>query len=747
MPTGGISLFGFTGTDSLLINGTVDIETFEISQEVVRWSEAPIQGNSIESRTVNGQGGNDSFLYLSGSVTIDGGAGSDTLIGPDLSNTWNISASNQGSVANASFIRVENLTGGSNVDQFRFSATGALSGRIDGGAGMDRLDYSLRTSPLAVNLATNTASGTTGIANLEQFVGTALASSTFTGPNIANLWDVSGENQFVLNQSFEALAFNNVTGGTASDRFEISQAGRITGSANGGGGSDTISYELWSEAISFDLALLTSTAVGKFASVETFVGGQSQLDQFRGNNVNTTWTIDGSHTGVIGAIRFEAIELLYGGNQVDSFRLTSSESAVSAIDGGAGIDTLSSLSEQNVWELTGLQSGTLNSQLQFSAVEALVGGTQDDIFKFMGGSGFQSINGGSALTFDTLDYSSVGTSVAIDLISSTATFVTGFVGIERFVGTSGTNDQLQGRNANQTWSVGADGIGSVGAIQFVGFERTLGGTANDTLVMSAAIPAGLIFEGGLGTDSLVGPNAATNWLVDSTGGGSLGTLLFSNIENLTGGNNHDWFKVTEAGRILGNLNGGAGENALDYSQWSANIDVNLTTRVGTAVTGTITNIAILLGGSGSDLLVAAGASSVLVGNGGVDRLVGGSGRNVLIGGMGGDRIEGLGGDDLIVSGRTAFDNDPNQLRLILAEWKSTRTYDQRIANLTGNGTPDRANANVFLGNTPEDTVFGDEGVVDELLGGTGRDWFFADLEDRLLDRVSVGANAERVDQS
>jgi hypothetical protein len=28
-----------------------------------------------------------------------------------------------------------------------------------------------------------------------------------------------------------------------------------------------------------------------------------------------------------------------------------------------------------------------------------------------------------------------------------------------------------------------------------------------------------------------------------------------------------------------------------------------------------------------------------------------------------------------------------------------------------------------------------------------RDWFFADHEDQLLDRVSVGANAKRVDQS
>ena len=128
-------------------------------------------------------------------------------------------------------------------------------------------------------------------------------------------------------------------------------------------------------------------------------------------------------------------------------------------------------------------------------------------------------------------------------------------------------------------------------------------------------------------------------------------------------------------------------------------------------------------------------------------LVGGGGRNVLIGGLGGDRIEGLGGDDLIIGGRTAFDADPDQLRLILTEWKSTRTYDQRIANLTGVGTVDRANAGVFLRNTPDDTIFGDDEALDELLGGSGRDWFFAEIEDQLLDRVSLGSNSERVDRS
>ncbi len=747
MPTNGLSIFGFTGTDSLLINGTADVDGFEISQDTIAWNGVPMLGTSIESRTVNGQIGNDSFMYLSGTVTVDGGAGTDTLIGPDGSNEWNILASNQGFVGGASFIRVESLTGGSSDDQFRFSASGALSGKIDGRAGLDRLDYTLRTATLAINLANSTASGTTGISNLERFVGTTQASSTITGPHIANTWEVTGENQFILNQNLQFSAFNNITGGTATDLFEISPSGKISGTVNGGSGSDTISYEQWSDGVAIDLAVLTAAAVTKFTSIETFVGGQSQLDQLRGNNINTTWLIDGSNTGSAGSIRFEAIESLIGGDLADSFRLTTSESTVAAIDGGAGVDSLSSLSEQNFWELTGLQSGRLNSSLYFSGVEGLVGGAQDDVFKFMGGSGFQSLNGGAALTFDMLDYSTVTTPVVVDLLASSASFVTSFTSIERFVGTVGSNDQIQGRNANQTWTVAADGSGTVGSIQLAGFEQFLGGIANDTLVVSSAAPASFSFEGGLGADTLVGPNSATTWLISSVGGGSLGNVLFANVENLTGGSGQDWFKLTESGRISGNLNGGVGDNALDYSSWTAAIDVNLATRTGSGVTGTISNVTILLGGSGSDLLTAGGTASVLVGNGGNDRLVGGGGRNVMIGGYGVDRIEGLGGDDLIVGGRTAFDSDADQLRLILAEWKSIRTYDQRIANLTGVGTTDRANAGVFLRNSPEDTLFGDDGALDELLGGNGRDWFFADLEDSLLDRVSTGVNAERLDRS
>jgi len=74
--------------------------------------------------------------------------------------------------------------------------------------------------------------------------------------------------------------------------------------------------------------------------------------------------------------------------------------------------------------------------------------------------------------------------------------------------------------------------------------------------------------------------------------------------------------------------------------------------------------------------------------------------------------------------------------LIAAEWASGRSYSERIANLEGHGTGDRANENVFL--QAKSTAL-DDGAVDTLLGESGRDWFFRKRNgaaDILIDRKS-----------
>jgi hemolysin type calcium-binding protein len=111
----------------------------------------------------------------------------------------------------------------------------------------------------------------------------------------------------------------------------------------------------------------------------------------------------------------------------------------------------------------------------------------------------------------------------------------------------------------------------------------------------------------------------------------------------------------------------------------------------------------------------------------------------MIGGVGSDRMVGGSGDDLMIAGRTAHDNNDDALLAILSEWNSTRTYAERVANISGTGQASRLNGPYFLKKGDQATVFEDSDV-DTLTGAAGSDWFFVDL---LLDRVT---DMKRVEQ-
>jgi hypothetical protein len=145
------------------------------------------------------------------------------------------------------------------------------------------------------------------------------------------------------------------------------------------------------------------------------------------------------------------------------------------------------------------------------------------------------------------------------------------------------------------------------------------------------------------------------------------------------------------------------------------------------VAGSITLPAWLYAGPGNDLLHGGGGNDVLVGGGGNDTLIAGGGRDLLIGGCGAAQLVGNSGDDIMITGTTAFDGNEAALAAIMAEWTSARDYATRIANLSGTGSGPSSNGNYFLiASGPNATVF-DNGVSDVLNGGSGMDWFFANL--------------------
>ena len=143
----------------------------------------------------------------------------------------------------------------------------------------------------------------------------------------------------------------------------------------------------------------------------------------------------------------------------------------------------------------------------------------------------------------------------------------------------------------------------------------------------------------------------------------------------------------------------------------------------------------IFGEAGDDNLSGGRGSDVVVGGDGNDNVRGGSdsgldtefdGRDILIGGMGEDEIKADKGDDLLVGGFTDYDNNVVVLDLIHREWTSDRPYDSRVENLrAGSGNVLKDSGVMLKASGSGKTVF-DDNAQDELKGGSGRDWYFAD---------------------
>jgi RTX calcium-binding nonapeptide repeat (4 copies) len=154
------------------------------------------------------------------------------------------------------------------------------------------------------------------------------------------------------------------------------------------------------------------------------------------------------------------------------------------------------------------------------------------------------------------------------------------------------------------------------------------------------------------------------------------------------------------------------------------------------VAGSIGNPAWLFGDSGNDRLKGGTGPSVLEGGTGDDVLIGGTGRDLLIGGYGADRLMRTAGDDILIGGPTAFDDNDDALCSIMAEWTSSRSYADRVANLRGLGSGPRLNGAFFLKSAgPGATVF-EDGSADQLTGSSGLDWYFSGLGDVIIDQDS-----------
>jgi hypothetical protein len=118
-------------------------------------------------------------------TNLVGGAGTNTVNGPNQNETWDITGANQGDIAGliASFTAFANLGGGTGQDDFVFKAGGSITGTINGNGGGDFLDYTAKKTPVTVNLTTGAASFTGGVLSIQNVIGSANGGDSLTGSN------------------------------------------------------------------------------------------------------------------------------------------------------------------------------------------------------------------------------------------------------------------------------------------------------------------------------------------------------------------------------------------------------------------------------------------------------------------------------------------------------------------------------------------------------------------------------------
>jgi Ca2+-binding RTX toxin-like protein len=636
----------FTGVTSL--NGGSGNDTFSFTTLTA--------GDGI---TIDAGGGDDTASYatldgprtftlaqLAGFETLVGTKGSDTLVGNDVDTNWTVTGTNEGTVGGTlKFEGVENLTGGSGKDKFTVATAGSLSGAIDGGTGSNTLDYTGHAGPVTVTLTSLTGGTATGVGTTFSNVATLVGSGNtkLVAPNSGVLFNL-GPNDAGTIGSFAFSKVASLTGGTGADTLKLNGF-TLTGAFDGGGDTDTIDYTGTSGTLGVNLQNGTASNItGGFDNVESLTGNDTT--SLTGLNSGLTFTLTASNEGTAGTFGFSKVNSLIGGSGSDKLNVAAlsgqavnlQAGTVTALTGTfAGMESLvgnntdTSLTGTNTgttYTISGANSGTAGA-FGFSGVVSLTGGTAADTFNLTGSGSLAGTVDGAGDT-NTLSYAGYTAGpVTIDLGDDSATGLNGdaaggFSNIGVIVGSGNTS--LVGTSGADTFALTGTNAGNVAGYDFSGVSSIDGGLGTDTLDISddggfvnlqlgttsdlTGTFAGIEDLVGDGSSELIGTNSPTTWSIDSLNTGSAGAITFAGFSDLTGGSGNDEFVFADGATIDGELDGGDGVDAIDYSAWTTEVFLNLTASTTTGATGGFTagSIEKLVGGDGTDKTILTGYS-------------------------------------------------------------------------------------------------------------------------------------------
>ena len=613
---------------------------------------------------------NDSLTGDGNANRLDGETGNDTLSGGNGNDTLNGGAgadSLDGGAGN------DSLSGGVGNDTL---IGGAGDDILDGGTGVDTVSYAGNGSAVTVNLSTNLASGAgnDSLSGIENVIG-------------------SGNNDTII-----ASAVDN----------------RI----DGGAGTDTISYEAATMAVTVNLAAGTATGgsgADTLISIENATGGSGNdsltgtdaanvLDGGSGNDTLNGGAGDDTLIGGLGD------DVLDGGAGNDTASYANSTVAVTvdmvipANNVNVGQDSFISIESivGSSFNDTIAGDGTANQISGGAGDDTVSGGAGDDALS--GGLGNDSLSGGAGT--DTVSYAASATAVQINLQAGTATGegtdtlaeienILGSANADTLTGNGGAN-LIDGGAGNDTIN---GGLGDDSIIGGLGNDNLTGGGGVDTLSYASATAAVNVnlttnqATGGAGTDTLSGFRNVIGSAFNDT---ITGAAADANV--LMGGAGNDTYVVdTATDTVIELANEGTDLVQTTLASWTLSENVeNLTYTAAAAFTGTGNALA-----------------NTITGGAGNDTLSGGDGNDTLTGGLGNDSLNGGLGTDTASYAAIA-----TAVTVNLATGTATG----------GGGTDTLVSIENIVGGTANDTITGNasNNYID---GGTGNDTMAGGLGD------------------
>jgi hypothetical protein len=319
-PSVSLSIFGLDGNDLFEVQSldtlfTADLLLYGGGESDSISTHLDTDNNWIMSDIGSGTVGDIAFSEMEALI---GGAGTDTIFGPDLDTDWVLTGSGIGMTTQIAYTGVEKLVGGAASDNFKIDPAGEISLGLEGGGGSDAL----------------------------------------IGDDAATTWNISAADAGTVQYGLVTLSFSaieNLIGGSLDDSFIFGTSGSLAGVVEGGPNNDDletppvdrIDYSALARPVTVDLKNGTAPFVSGFDAIDVFIGSSAVYNPYSfdpsGDTIigydipSLVWTVTGPDEVTVAGLSFAGFENLTGqtGN-VDAFMIEAAGSISGLVDGGVG---------------------------------------------------------------------------------------------------------------------------------------------------------------------------------------------------------------------------------------------------------------------------------------------------------------------------------------------------------------------------------------------------------------------------